>query len=114
MRKMKNHQYAICKIIVVFSMVTCVQICTELRYVMYVSTYNQRHEIVNFLEVHARLHYSKEQCKVLSEIGNNVVFMCFGCLQVLPVALEHYENTIFVDSRITTIEQSVTDSMFRV
>jgi len=45
----------------------------------------------------------------LSEIGNNVVFTCFGCLQVLLVALKHYDNEIFVNSRITTIEQSVTE-----
>jgi len=35
--------------------------------------------------------------------------MCFGCLQVLPVVLKHYDNELFVDSRIATIEQSFTE-----
>jgi len=52
---------------------------------------------------------SEEQCKVLSEISSNVIFMCSGCLPTLPIAIKHYENEIFVDSRITAIEQSVTE-----
>ena len=48
-----------------------------------------------------RLQYSRG-------IGQ-VVLLCFGYLPSLPVALKHHDNEMFVDSRITAVEKSVTE-----
>ena len=52
---------------------------------------------------------SKEQCKALSEVSNNIVFFCDTCLQALHTALKYYDNQAYVESKITTIEKSVTE-----
>ena len=37
----------------------------------------------------------------------NIVFFCSSCIQVVPVALRHYDNQVLVESRITAVETFV-------
>lgn len=63
----------------------------------------------------ARLHascikMSEEQCILIGNASNNIVFFCSPCLQALPVAFQSYEGFSLVDERISTIEKSISES----
>ena len=37
------------------------------------------------------------------------MFFCSSCIEVVPIALRHYDNQVLVESRITAVETSVTE-----
>ena len=50
---------------------------------------------------------SADVCNALSSVIHNIVFFCSPCLQILPVALKHYDTQSYVDSNFTCIESSL-------
>ena len=51
---------------------------------------------------------STDECNAIANISTpNIVFFCSSCIQVVPVALRHYDNQVLVESRITAVETSV-------
>jgi len=38
-----------------------------------------------------------------------ILYFCSSCIQVLPIALRHYDNQVLVESRITAVKTSVTE-----
>ena len=53
---------------------------------------------------------STDECNAIANISTpNIVFFCSSCIQVVPVALRHYDNQVLVESRITAVKTSVTE-----
>jgi len=50
---------------------------------------------------------SPEQCEVLSNIVNCVVFFCSRCMQRLPAALADFNTSSEIESRLTVIENKL-------
>lgn len=62
----------------------------------------------------SRLHaacakLSEEQCILIGNASNNIVFFCTSCFQALPVAFQSYEGFSLVDARISVIEKSINE-----
>ena len=52
---------------------------------------------------------SVDVCNVLSSVVSNVVFFCTPCLQLLPVALKYYDCQSYIDSKVATIDKSLSE-----
>ena len=51
---------------------------------------------------------SNEQCKVIANLNiPNIVFFCSSCIQVFPVALQCFNSHSVIDSKVSTLEKSV-------
>ena len=51
---------------------------------------------------------SNEQCKVIANLNiPNIVVFCSSCIQVFPVALQCFNNYSVIDSKVSTLEKSV-------
>ena len=55
------------------------------------------------------LKISSNQCKVLSSIVNNVVFLCNECLQRLPTTFECYVSCVQSEPRLSSIESKLSE-----
>ena len=70
--------------------------------------------VIECLWCEARLHakcakLSEEQCILIGNATRNVVFFCTPCLEALPEAFKSYDGFSLVDSRVSTIEKSISD-----
>ena len=53
---------------------------------------------------------SNEQCNVIANLDTpNIVFFCSSCIQVFPIALRCYDNHSIIDSKVSTLEKSVSE-----
>ena len=53
---------------------------------------------------------NNEQCKVIANLNTpNIVFFCSSCIQVFPVALRCYDSQPDIDSKVSTLEKSVSE-----
>ena len=53
---------------------------------------------------------SADVCNALSSVIDNIiVFFCSPCLQLLPVALKHYDTQSCIDSCVARIESSLSE-----
>ena len=53
---------------------------------------------------------NNEQCKVIASLNTpNIVFFCSSCIQVFPVALRCYDSQPDIDSKVSTLEKSVSE-----
>ena len=52
---------------------------------------------------------SSEQCEVLSNVVSNIVFFLSTCIKQLPHALQSYDYQGFVDSRLDSIENQLSE-----
>ena len=50
-----------------------------------------------------------EQCEVLSNVVSNIVLFCSTCIKRLPHALQSYDYQDFVDSRLESIENQLSE-----
>ena len=53
---------------------------------------------------------SKEQCIILGNTIRNVVFFCTPCLETLPTALKFHDGLSSMNSRVTSIENSINET----
>ena len=52
---------------------------------------------------------SSEACSALDNIVSKIVFLCITCLQMPPVALKCFDSQSYVDSKVKSIGQSLSE-----
>lgn len=52
---------------------------------------------------------SQDHCNVLSKVVRNIVFFCTNCLEKVPAALQYYEDQVYVDSRLESVESKLSE-----
>ena len=69
---------------------------------------NHLYRIVLVHIIHTTKHLQVARCNAIANLSTpNIVFFCSSCIQVVPVAVRHYDNQVLVESRITAVETSI-------
>jgi len=60
---------------------------------------------------HARCSkLSSDECSVIAKLQvPNILFFCSSCIQAIPVAMHCYDSQSFLDSKVSTLEKSLSE-----